>query len=37
MPWLMYSGMKNSDLAAIYAYLETLTPKNNQEKVFQRK
>jgi len=37
MPWLMYSGMTNSDLAAIYAYLGTVTPKNNTEKVFQRK
>ena len=37
MPWLMYSGMKNSDLAAIYAYLETVTPIHNSEKVFKRK
>jgi mono/diheme cytochrome c family protein len=37
MPWLMYSGMKNSDLAAIYAYLATVTPIQNNEKVFRRK
>ena len=30
MPWLMYSGMKESDLEAIYAYLRTLKPVNNQ-------
>lgn len=29
MPWTMYSGMKEQDLAAIYQYLRTLTPKGN--------
>ncbi len=29
MPWLVYKGMKDSDLAAIYAYLQTLKPINN--------
>ncbi|HEY4206281.1 MAG TPA: c-type cytochrome [Puia sp.] len=37
MPWLMYSGMKASDLAAIYAYLGTVTPMQNNVKVFRRK
>lgn len=30
MPWLMYSGMKNEDLEAIYAYLQSLKPIHNQ-------
>jgi hypothetical protein len=29
MPWLVYKGMKDSDLAAIYAYLQTLKPIHN--------
>lgn len=30
MPWVMYSGMNESDLSAIYAYLKTIKPiKNN--------
>jgi len=29
MPWLMYAGMKRSDLAAIYAYLHSLPVKEN--------
>ena len=29
MPWTMYGGMKRSDLAAIYAYLHSLPPKEN--------
>ena len=37
MPWLMYSGMTKSDLAAIYAYLGTVTPIRNDVKVFRRK
>jgi hypothetical protein len=37
MPWMMYSGMTTSDLAAIYAYLGTVTPINNNEKVFRNK
>lgn len=30
MPWLMYSGMKNSDLEAIYTYLKTVKPVKNK-------
>ena len=37
MPWLMYAGMTESDLAAIYAYLGTVKPISNQVKVFRRK
>jgi hypothetical protein len=29
MPWKMFSGMKESDLSAIYAYLHTLKPIDN--------
>jgi Cytochrome c len=29
MPWMMYAGMKNEDLAAIFAYLKTVKPINN--------
>lgn len=33
MPWVMYSGMTNEDLEAIYTYLRTLKPmKNSVEK-----
>jgi mono/diheme cytochrome c family protein len=37
MPWLMYAGMTERDLSAIYAYLGTVKPMQNQVKVFQRK
>ncbi|RIW17085.1 cytochrome C [Algoriphagus lacus] len=30
MPWLMYSGMKEEDLKAIYAYLKTIKPMKNE-------
>jgi len=30
MPWTVYSGMKDADLKAIYAYLKTLKPISNQ-------
>ncbi len=30
MPWLMYSTMKEEDLKAIYAYLQSLEPLSNQ-------
>lgn len=33
MPWTMYAGMKTEDLAAIFAYLESLEPK---ERVVER-
>lgn len=29
MPWTMYSGMKEQDLKAIYAYLKTIKPIRN--------
>lgn len=37
MPWLMYAGMTESDLSAIYAYLGTVKPIRNEVKVFVRK
>lgn len=30
MPWMMYSKMKSEDLAAIYAYLQSIDPVKNQ-------
>jgi len=30
MPWVMYGGMKESDLEAIYIYLQSLEPVNNE-------
>jgi cytochrome c2 len=36
MPWLMYRGMTKKDLAAIYAYLRTVTPINNKVEKFVR-
>jgi hypothetical protein len=30
MPWYDYSGMKENDLKAIYAYLRTIKPANNK-------
>lgn len=30
MPWTMYSGMKEDDLKAIYAYLKTIKPITNE-------
>jgi hypothetical protein len=29
MPWLMYAGMTDEDIGAIYDYLKTVTPVNN--------
>jgi hypothetical protein len=29
MPWVMFSGMKKDDLSALYAYLMSLEPKEN--------
>jgi mono/diheme cytochrome c family protein len=37
MPWLMYTGMKTNDLAAIYAYLGSVKPIQNNVKVFSKK
>jgi hypothetical protein len=30
MPWMMYAGMKSEDLAAIYTYLQSLEPVENE-------
>lgn len=30
MPWLQYAGMKDSDLEAIYSYLQTVKPVKNE-------
>lgn len=37
MPWLMYAGMKQNDLAAIYAYLKTVKPIKNKVEKFAGK
>jgi mono/diheme cytochrome c family protein len=34
MPWTMYSGMNQEDLEAIFNYLQSLTPVNNQVERF---
>lgn len=34
MPWTMFSGMKDSDLKAIYAYLKTVKPVKNKVVTF---
>lgn len=34
MPWTMYAGMTESDLASIYHYLKTVKPVENQVKHF---
>lgn len=34
MPWLMYSGMKVSDLAAIFKYLQSVKPLDNKVEKF---
>lgn len=36
MPWAMYSGMKQSDLEAIYAYLKTVKPISNKVNKFEK-
>ncbi|MBO9571173.1 MAG: c-type cytochrome [Chitinophagaceae bacterium] len=36
MPWTMYAGMKQNDLEAIYAYLQTVTPLNHKVEKFQK-
>lgn len=36
MPWTMYAGMKREDLAAIFAYLKTLEPKERAVKRFSK-
>jgi hypothetical protein len=37
MPWLMYAGMTESDLGAIYAYLRTIQPIKYKVERFKRK
>lgn len=34
MPWTMYAGMKNEDLEAIFAYLQSLKPVKNKVEKF---
>jgi mono/diheme cytochrome c family protein len=34
MPWTMYGAMKTSDIAAIYAFLKTVTPIDNKVEKF---
>jgi mono/diheme cytochrome c family protein len=34
MPWVMYGGMKEDDLVAVYAYLKTLKPITNEVERF---
>lgn len=34
MPWVMFSGMTESDLSALYAYLMSLEPKKNKVERF---
>jgi hypothetical protein len=36
MPWVMYAGMKNEDLAAIYTYLKTIKPIKNKVEKFTK-
>jgi len=35
MPWVMYSGMKEADLEAIFAYLQSLPPVENYVEKFK--
>lgn len=35
MPWMMYSKMKEQDLAALFAYLKTVKPIKNEVKRFE--
>ena len=37
MPWLVYAGMRENDLAAMYAYLKTLKPIHNPVQKFSKK
>jgi mono/diheme cytochrome c family protein len=36
MPWLFYSNMKDEDLKAIYAYLQTVPPVENKVQKFDK-
>lgn len=35
MPWVMYAGMKEEDLKAIFAYLKSLPPTDNKTEKFK--
>jgi hypothetical protein len=35
MPWVMYAGMKESDLEAIFTYLQSLPPVENYIEKFK--
>jgi hypothetical protein len=35
MPWMMYAGMEETDLKAIFAYLKTLKPVNHKVVKFE--
>ena len=37
MPWTMYAGMKESDLEAMFAYLQSLQPISNSVNRFEKK
>lgn len=37
MPWVMYSGMKQSDLEAIFAFLQTVKPQKNKIIKFEKR
>ena len=37
MPWVMYAGMSEEDLGALYEYLQTLKPIKNQVERFTAK
>lgn len=36
MPWVMYAGMKKSDLEAIYTYLSSLAPKKHLVEKYEK-
>jgi hypothetical protein len=36
MPWITFSKMREKDLAAIYAYLQTVKPIHNVVKTFAK-
>jgi mono/diheme cytochrome c family protein len=37
MPWIMYAGMTNEDLGAIYTYLKSINPLDNNVVKFEKK
>lgn len=37
MPWVMYGGMKASDLSAVYSYLRSLKPMTHKVVTFEKK